>query len=228
MSEVQLPEMLLVDAIQQRRSVRGFQDKPVPQAIIDQVFAQAQLSPSNCNTQPWKVFVASGALRDTIREQLIERAMSGAKPSPDFNYRPKFEGEYRKRQVDCAVNMYGEMGIGRDDNEGRMRAGLRNFELFDAPHIAFIGMDKSFGATIALDVGMYAQTLMLMLTAHGLGSCAMGSMRDNPDIVREAFGYDENIGILFGITFGYEDVDVPANNSRMDREPVVNSVVFKS
>ena len=127
-----------------------------------------------------------------------------------------------------AVAMYGEMGITREDREGRGRAGLRNFQLFDAPYVAFFGMEKQFGATIALDVGIYAQSLMLMLTAYGIGSCAMGSMRNYPEVVREAFDIDDNTGILFGMTFGYEDSAVPANNTRVGRESVDDVVVFKS
>ncbi len=228
MSEVKLPDMSLVEAIQTRRSIRGFLDKAVPKEIIENVFSMAQLAPSNCNTQPWKVFVASGNLRDSISKKLQERAISGAPARPDFDYSNKFEGEYRKRQIDCAAAMYGEMNIARDDREGRARAGLRNFEIFDAPHVAFIGMDVGFGATISLDVGMFSQNLMLMLTAHGIGSCAMGSLRHQPDIIREAFGLGDNVGILFGIAFGYEDVAVPANNTRVGREPLANSITFQS
>ncbi|MBT4519654.1 MAG: nitroreductase [Halieaceae bacterium] len=228
MNEASLPEMSLVEAIQQRRSVRGFLDTPVPEQVIDQVLSLAQRAPSNCNTQPWKVYIASGAMRDSLREKLVQRAMSGATSQADFNYSHKFEGVYRRRQVECATEMYGEMGIARDDKEARMRAGLRNLELFDAPHVAFIGMDKKFGTTIALDVGMYAQTLMLSLTAFGIGSCAMGSLRHQPDIVREAFGIDDSIGIVLGLCFGYEDKTVAANNTRVGRETVADTVVFKT
>lgn len=226
MSNIELPNMSLVEAIQNRKSVRGFLDKPVPQEIINEVLRMAQQAPSNCNTQPWKVFIASGNLRDSISEKLMERARSGAAARPDFDYSNKFQGEYRTRQIACAAKMYGEMGIARDDKEGRARAGMRNFEIFDAPHVAFIGMDVNFGATISLDVGMYSQNLMLMLTAYGIGSCAMGSLRHQPDIIREAFGLEENIGILFGIAFGYEDTTVAANNTRVDRVALDNAVVF--
>jgi nitroreductase len=109
-----------------------------------------------------------------------------------------------------------------------MRASLRNFELFDAPHVAFIGMDKVFGTTVGLDVGMYIQTLMLAMTAHGIASCAQGSMRSYPDLVREAFPGNEDIRILVGLSFGYEDQDVPANNTRIDREDISASVTFKN
>ena len=61
-------DISLADAMIQRRSVRGFTDKPVPKEVLDAVFSLAQRSPSNCNIQPWKVWVASGAVRDALRE----------------------------------------------------------------------------------------------------------------------------------------------------------------
>lgn len=107
-----------------------------------------------------------------------------------------------------------------------MRASLRNFELFDAPHVCFIGMDKRFGASVALDVGMYAQSLMLAMTAHGVASCAQGALRYYPDLVRETFKIGDDTNILLGISFGYEDTEVPANNTRVGRDDISQSVVF--
>ena len=226
-TKADLATISLEEAIHTRRSVRGFKDTPVPQNVMDEIFTLAQRSPSNCNIQPWKVFVASGETRDQLKDTMVKNITSGVAPNQDYEYPGKFEGEYRKRQVDCAFDMYNEMGIARDDKEGRMRASLRNFELFDAPHIAFIGMDKSFGATVALDVGMYIQTLMLSMTAHGIGSCAQGSMRSYPDLVRQIFPGNQDIKILVGLSFGYEDTEVPANNTRIDRDDITASVTFK-
>ena len=218
--------MGLEEAIRNRRSVRGYLEKPVPPEVLEKVFALAQLAPSNCNIQPWKVFVASGAIRDRIRQRFIDSVMGSIDMNPDFDYPGKFGGEYRRRQVECAVAMYTKMGIGREDLAGRARASLRNFELFDAPHVAFIGMDKAFGATVAVDVGMYGQTLMLAMTAHGIACCPQGSMRYYPDLVREEFGLSDDTKILFGISFGYEDTSVPANATRTTREDVAESVIF--
>ena len=219
--------MGLEEAIRARRSVRGYLDKPVPKAVLQKVFELAQCAPSNCNIQPWKVFVASGETRDRLRTRIVESVMKGEAFKPDYDYPGKFEGEYRTRQVACAVEMYTKMGIGRDDSAGRARASLRNFAFFDAPHVAFLGMDRAFGTTVALDVGMYGQNLMLAMTAHGISSCAQGSMRYHPDFVREEFGLGEEIRILFGISFGYEDPSVPANETRIEREDIHESVVFK-
>jgi nitroreductase len=228
MNAISKPAMSLADAIFQRRSVRGFLPETVPEETMRKVFEQAQQAPSNCNTQPWYVVVASGGLRDSLRDQFIGRAMAGTPPEPDFSYVSKFEGVYRGRQVDCAAALYGEMEIARDDKAGRRRAALRNFEFFDAPHVAFLCMDRSFGATIAVDVGIYAQTLMLAMTAQGISSCAMGSLRSHPDLVRDAFGLEENIGVVFGICFGYDDSEVKANNTRTTRVPLDETVVFKN
>ena len=219
--------MSLAEALRQRRSVRGYRPDPVPQAVLDEVFGLAQLAPSNCNIQPWKVFVASGAMRDELRKRMVEHVTKGDPIQPDFEHLPNFEGVYRKRQVDCAVELYNNMGIARDDREGRARASLRNFELFDAPHVAFIGMERQFGVTVALDVGMYIQTLMLVMTSFGIGSCAQGSMRYYPQDVRDLFGEPDSTAILCGISFGYEDESVAANRTRVGREPLGESVRFR-
>jgi nitroreductase len=207
--------------------VRGYRPDPVPQAVLDEVFGLAQLAPSNCNIQPWKVFVASGAMRDELRKRMVEHVTRGDPIQPDFEHLPNFEGVYRKRQVDCAVELYNNMGIARDDREGRARASLRNFELFDAPHVAFIGMERQFGVTVALDVGMYIQTLMLVMTSFGIGSCAQGSMRYYPQDVRDLFGEPDSTAILCGISFGYEDESVAANRTRVGRESLGESVRFR-
>lgn len=219
----------LADALRSRRSVRGFLDKPVPDDILTEIFELAQLAPSNCNIQPWKVFVASGEVRDELRRRMVEKVTAGVPMAPDFEANAgKFSGVYRQRQVDCAVELYNNMGIDRDDKPGRMRAQLRNFELFDAPHVVFIGMEREFGPTVALDVGMYIQSLMLAMTAHGVGSCAQGSMRYFPDDVREIFGEPDSTAILVGISFGYENPEVAANRTRVGRAPITDSVTFKT
>ena len=201
-------DISLEQAIRQRRSVRAYKPDLVPQDVLQSIFELAQWAPSNCNVQPWKVCVASGALRDRLSAEMQRRIREGVTPNPDYEYRGDFVGEYRTRQVECAV--------------------MRNFEFFDAPYMAFIGMDRAFGTTVAIDVGMYAQNLMLLLVAHGLHSCPMGTMRNYPDLVREAFDLDENQRILFGLAFGYEDTTAPANRTRTTRDPVSASVMFRS
>lgn len=222
------PDMSLIDTVKARRSVRGYLNKEVPQQVLNRIFEIAQMSPSNCNVQPWKVYIASGELKDRLKAQMVENTANAVAPNPDYHHRGNFEGDYRTRQVACAVALYSKMGIGRGDKDGRMRAVLRNFEFFDAPYIVFLGMDPEFGTTVALDVGMFAQTLMLTMVAFGLHSCPMGTMRNYPDMVRAAFDIQDNTKILFGISFGYEDTSVPANETRTTREDISANVIFRS
>lgn len=219
--------MSLDEAIRSRRSVRGYLDKEVPQDVLDSIFSLAQLAPSNCNVQPWKVFVASGELKNRLRDQMVHNVTNGVAFNPDYEYSDTFTGEYRTRQVACAMELYSAMGIERTDREGRARASLRNFEMFDAPHVVFIGMDKSFGVSVAIDVGMYMQNLMLSMTAHGVACCPQGTMRYFPDLVREAFDISPDTRILLGISFGYEDPAVAANKTRVGRVDLDQAVMFR-
>ncbi len=226
-SPVDSPSMDVEVAIRTRRSVRGFTSRRVTAETMKHVFGLAQLSPSNCNIQPWRIFVASGAARDRLRQAMIEQVVRGTPPNPDFEYPDRFDEPFRKHQIACAVTLFTEMGIGRDDKPGRNRALLRNFELFDAPHVAFLGMTKQFKEPVALDLGIYLQTLMLAMTASGVACCPQGSMRNYPDIVRREFGISHEIGILVGLSFGYEDPSVAANRTRIVRSPLGENVVFK-
>ena len=116
-------------------------NKEVPQEVLNRIFEIAQKAPSNCNVQPWKVYV-SGELKDKLKRKMVENVTSGVEANPDYPYRSTFENEYRKRQVDCAVALYSSMDIGRDDKEGRMRASLRNFE-FLMPYVYSVHRNES-------------------------------------------------------------------------------------
>ena len=70
-------DMTLSEAIRQRRSVRGYLATPVPEATLQAVFELAQWAPSNCNVQPWQVYVASGATRDQLRQRFLDNVEVG-------------------------------------------------------------------------------------------------------------------------------------------------------
>ena len=218
----------LMDAISLRRSVRGFTKELVPGETIDKILTLAQQSPSNCNVQPWKVLLASDKHCDELREQLTQAFASGKSMTPDFTHTTKFSGEMRDRQIQCAQALYGAMGIERSDKVGRMNASKRNYEFFDAPHVLFITMQRDFSPTIAVDVGMYAQTLMLLMSAHGIASCAQASVAYYPQIIRDYFNEPSDSGILFGISFGYEDPSVQANQARTNRADIREVVNIKA
>lgn len=214
------------DAIRQRHAARGFLPQPVPEALLKSVFELAQLAPSNCNTQPWLVEVVSGELLRQLSQRLQAAAIDPTQHRPDLPYDGRYEGVYKTRQFDAAAQLYGAMEIAREDKAGRAASFLRNYAFFGAPHAAFVYLPQGFGAREAADCGMFAQTLMLALTAHGLASCPQTALSLQPHIVRELLQVAPGQQLLFGISFGYEDPSVAANRCRVGRAALSDSVRF--
>ena len=212
--------------VRTRRSVRGFLDKPVSDELIQRVFETARLSPSGTNVQPWHICVASGETLKKLRNGFIERFKNKTPIVTDHAPDERMGDPWKERKRGCARALYGAMDIEWEDREGRGRAAMRNYEFFDAPHAAFFCMHSLFGAQSASDVGMFAQTLMLAMTEQGIASCAQGTLRNYPDFVRETFGLDPEIKVLFGVSFGYEDLSVGANTARTERAPLTETVQF--
>lgn len=221
-----LGRMNLDEAMRTRRSVRGFLPKRVPDEILREVFELAQHAPSNCNVQPWRVFVGSGEVRDELSRRLVDATHESIGKGGAGLRVFRFDGDYRRLQIECAVELYEKMGVARDDQEGRVRGIVRNYELFDAPHVAIICMEKVFDISVALDIGMYMQNLLLALWARGIAACPQAALTAHDGITRELLGIPDNLQLLAGISFGYEDKDVPANDSRQKREPIERNVSF--
>jgi nitroreductase len=215
------------EVVTQRRSVRGYRSTPVPEDVIDDCLTLAQRAPSNCNVQPWRVYLASGAARDRARAGMLSAFLEGRHEETEHPL-DVFAGDYRKRQVACAVEMYGKMGIERDDKQGRIVAHARNFALFDAPHLAIVCMDRAFGIGVALDVGMWVQTFMLALTSRGVSSCPQAALRDYSRLLKRELQIPDNEVVLCGVSFGFEDESVPVNAARQPRDPIGNNVFRRS
>lgn len=218
--------MSVDQAILERRSVRGFLPREVPQSTLDEVFAVAQRAPSNCNVQPWVPHVVSGDTLRRLSAALVEAGEQGEPIAPDWPADGKFDGIYRARQVDAAQQLYGAMGVERSDLVGRRAAYVRNLAFFGAPHAVFIFMPHPFDTREATDIGMYAQTLMLAMTARGIATCAQGALGLYPGIVREALGLPDSQRLLFGVSFGYEDPGNKANAARVGRATTGEAVRF--
>lgn len=218
--------MSLDSLLSTRFSTRAFIDKPVESELLQSIFAGAQRTASNCNVQPWQTCVVSGNTKDQLKESFISLLMSGAKPNPDFNWAPQYEGQHRERQFGSANALYGALGIERADKKARQMAMIRNWQFFDAPHAVFFTMDKYLDIMGAVDMGIYAQTLSLLMHEQGISSCMQGALGQFPDPVRQVLGLPEERGILFGMSFGYADEEAPANKTRTDREALETAVAF--
>jgi len=193
-----------------------------------QIFETAQHAPSNCNVQPWEVHVVSGEAKDQLKDRILEAVMSGNHPNPDFNWEVKYQGRHRDRQYASANALYTSMGIERSDKAGRLTAMLRNWSFFDAPHALFLTMEKYLDIMGAVDLGIYIQTLCLLMEEEGISSCIQGALGQFPDPVRKFLNLPETHGILFGMSFGYKDTEAAVNTTRTDRASLDEAVKFIS
>jgi len=225
---VSLAAMSVSDALKQRCSARAFKSTPVPQAVLEEIFTLARQAPSNCNVQPCRVYIVSGAKKDQLEQELVAAVSSGRPANPDFEWDVKYAGEHRERQFGSANALYGAMGIERTDKQRRQIAMLRNWRFFGAPHAAFFTMAKYLKLTGAVDLGIYAQTLSMLMAERGISNCMQGALGMFPDPARKMFGLADDAGILFGMSFGYADEAAPANRARTDRVLLDDMVRFLS
>ena len=218
------PTQVFLDVVSRRRSSRDFKSDPVPRELIESVFGTAQRAPSNCNTQPWFVHVVTGETLDQLRQELPTRLAAGdiALDSP---YDGKYEGVYKERQYASAAALYDSLGIARDQKAERNAWFMRNFSFFDAPAVAFFTLPTGFGLREACDLGMFAQTVMLGLTAHGLGSCPQTALAFLANVIRPALCLGDHEQLMFGMSFGYPN-DTAVNEVTTERASLADVVTF--
>jgi nitroreductase len=209
----------LAAALEARRSARAFRPEPIPEAELRELFATAQRAPSWCNIQPWRVWITAPPATAALSAALLEAARSGM-PSPDVPFPGVYPEPYQTNRRTCGHALYSAMGIARDDKERRYGAWLRNYELFDAPHLAVVARERILGEYATLDVGVWLGYLFAAAAAMGIDTCAMASIAAYPAVLRRELGVPDDQVILFGITLGRADAGAPANTCRTDRDPI--------
>lgn len=217
------------EAVRARRSCRSFLAQPVPDATIMQVLQDAQRTPSNCNTQPWNVHIVSRPKLAELAQILIEKSEAEVH-TPDFSFDyADFYGPYSDRQKAQGKASYEALEIVRGDPDGQRRLMRYNASFYNAPHVALLFM-PSFGdnVRVASDIGMYGQTFLLSLAARGLGGIPQTFLGFFAGTIREFLGVSEEYKLLFGISFGYPNVNASGSHINMDRAPVEDSVTFHS
>ena len=219
--------MDVVEAIRSRKSIRGYKPDPVPKEVLRKILGVASRSPSAMNTQPWDITVITGQVLDNIRQGNIEMLTSGAIPNPDIPFKP-YEGVYRQRQVDLAIDIFRLMGIAREDKEKRAEWMQRGFRFFDAPAAIILSMDKSLDESplARLDIGAIIQTICLVALNYGLGTCIEDQGIVFPEVVRKFTHIPKSKRIIISIAIGYPNWDFPANKLEAEREPVENFVTW--
>ncbi|RJQ81192.1 oxidoreductase [Pseudonocardiaceae bacterium YIM PH 21723] len=211
--------------IRGRRATRAFRPEPVPEETLRAVFSLAGAAPSNSNTQPWHVEVVSGAARHRLGEALVA-AHDRQELSLDFPYSEDlYPGTYGERRRQSGERLYTAVGIAREDHAARATYNAESLRFYGAPHVALLFTPPQAEVRMAADVGIYAQTLMLALTAHGIASCPQGLLSFYAETIRAELGISDR-KLLFGISFGYADTAAPANAITMPRAELGETTRF--
>ena len=211
-----------------RRSIRGYQKKPVSRELIKEVIEIAIRAPSSLNTQPWNFYVVAGEALDKIRAGNTERNLAGVPDSREFRNHGAYEGVHRERQIGIAKQLFKEMKIEREDKEGRQSWVLRGFRQFDAPVSVVVTYDRSIhGGDIApFDCGGATNALVNAAWSRGLG-CVINSqgIMQSP-VVREHANIPDDQVIMICVAVGFPDDSFPANVVVSERKTMDDAVTF--
>ena len=210
-----------------RWSCRGFLDRQVPRATIEQLLSMAQRTPSWCNTQPWHAIVTSGDATRRLGAALYDHALTGAPDTPDLPFPPGYTGIYLDRRRACGYQLYGALGIERGDRERATAQARENFRFFGAPHFALITTDRALGPYGALDCGGYVSTFLLAAEALELGGIPQAAVAAYSPWLRHYFDLPEDRSVVCGISFGFADRAHPANDFRTARAELHEAVQWR-
>ena len=217
------------EAMSRRHSVRAFLPAPVERPVIEQILTLAAKAPSGSNTQPWQVWVASGEPLKRLKERLVA-AFHKNDPAEkgEFRYYPEEWCEpYISRRRSSGLALYRLLGIAKTDTEAMQRHLARNFEFFGAPTVVIVTIDQRMGQGMWLDIGGFAQSIMLAAQGFGLVSCQQQSISQFHRIIREELGIPADMRICCSIGLGHEDKDALINKHIPDRAPLSEFVTFR-
>lgn len=220
--------MKVSQAVASRKSVRGFLDKPVPADTIRRVLDAAARAPSGGNLQPWHIHVIGGEALERLRGIMRERIAHTPKGEDrEYNvYPPELVAPYRDRRFEVGEALYHYLGIPREDKARRLAQFANNFTFFGAPLALFCTVDRRMGPPQWSDLGMYLQTVMLLLREEGLDSCAQECWAMYPETIGSFLQLPAERMLFTGMAIGFEDPEAPANQLRAARAPLAEFAEF--
>lgn len=220
--------MNVTDAILSRFSARAFLDKPVDGAMLREIIEVAQRSPSGGNLQPWHVWVLGGDPMAKFRALVKERlTISPMGEGSEYNiYPPNLKEPYRSRRFQCGEDLYATIGVTRDNRAGRLEQFARNFDFFGAPAAMFFAIDREMQQGQWADLGMFMQSIMLLLRERGLHSCPQEAWSVWYKTVGEFLAIPSELMLFCGLSVGYLDEAQPINTLRTQRAPLDEIATF--
>jgi nitroreductase len=215
--------MDVFEAVNSRIACRQFVDKPVDLEILHDLMRGAARAASSLNLQPWNVYAVTGEPLRKIVRQASEAIAQEELRTFETEY-PECPEElwepYNRRRSDFGCQLYGALGIDREDAKGRLEQIKRNFMFFNAPVGVFITIDRRLGPGQWADLGGYVNTLALLARGAGLDTCPQVLWIRMHKIVRASLGIPPEQILYCGMAIGYGDRRHPVNSVRTRRAAV--------
>lgn len=228
---IQTTQQQIVDeAMMSRHSMRAFLPTPVSHEDIEKMFEVAARAPSGSNTQPWKAYVLTGAIKERLSDAIVDIYNDKSRfeaLKEDYRYYPtEWESPYIDRRRKVGLALYKLLGLGRDDKAGMHAQHGKNYRFFGAPVGIIFTIERKMNTGSWLDFGCFLQSFMVAARGRNLDTCAQAAFNRFHPIIREIVGIPEGEIIMCGLALGVADMSKIENSLVSEREPVANFVKF--
>jgi nitroreductase len=209
--------MDLIKAIQERKSIRAFQEEPVPKEIIEEILKLTVHAPSAINLQPWEFIVVTGEEKARLSRTLIKayREKQIACSPGNVKPLPKTYGKRGAKTLELMKPFFEEMSV---DVNQYINEGSCNF--YGAPVAILLCLDDSFPNARMVDIGTVLGYFVLAAHEFGLGTCPIGLITAYEDEIKDLLNIPENKNVVIGLALGYPDWNVPINRFKSQRDPL--------
>nr|WP_297352235.1 nitroreductase [uncultured Caldimonas sp.] len=217
-------------AIASRRSIRAFLPTAVPRGVIEDILRIASRAPSGTNTQPWKVYVLTGASKLALTQKILsayDDPAIAATHEEEYAYYPReWVTPYIDRRRKIGWDLYGLLGIAKGDKARMHEQHGRNYRFFDAPVGLMFTIDRVMEQGSWLDYGMFLQNIMIAARARGLDTCPQAAFTQFHRIILEHLGAPASEMLVCGMSLGHADPDAVENRLITERAPVEGFTTF--
>jgi nitroreductase len=225
MTMMTLNSIEIVDhAITSRRSVRAFLPKPVPRETITDILQVASRSPSGSNTQPWQVHVLTGDTLNSLKAKIMSAHNDpelAKQHTQEYEYYPtQWVSPFIDRRRKNGWDLYGLLGLTKDNKAGMHAQHGRNYVFFDAPVGLIFSIKRVLEQGSWMDYGMFLQSIMVAARARGLDTCPQAAFTPFHRIISEHLKFAEDEMLVCGMALGWADEAAHVNTFTTVREPV--------
>ncbi len=201
-------EQSIVDkVIASRKSIRAFLPTPVAREDIEKILEIAARAPSGTNTQPWKVYVLTGGVKQQLSDEILQAYNNPHNTyKEEYHYYPtQWLSPYLERRRKVGWDLYSLLGLGRENKAGMHAQHGRNYVFFDAPVGLIFTIDRIMERGSWLDYGMFLQNVMLAAKARGLDTCPQAAFTQYHQIIHKHLNLSDQEMVVCGMALGYAD-----------------------